>query len=157
MLPPFSGQKSKELTVWSRLLQKTIVNPICYTNRPFIHIDFPILTTTKLTRRNVPEDTNLNRHLRESPTLWCSGEQTGVACTLWTCIREVLNSNLGRDTGYPNCVFSWISSVPADKYWDNISIGPRLLPPKIHSNSLFTKHPTIRRYTARFRKVGSNV
>jgi hypothetical protein len=27
-------------------------------------------------------------------------QQLGVAITFWTCIREVLGSNLGRDTGY---------------------------------------------------------
>jgi hypothetical protein len=54
MLPPFSGQKSQELTVWSRPLQKTIVNPVCATySAHLFYIDLPILTTSKPTWRNI--------------------------------------------------------------------------------------------------------
>jgi hypothetical protein len=31
-----------------------------------------------------------------------NSEQVGVAVNLWTCIREVLDPNLGRATGYPD-------------------------------------------------------
>lgn len=29
-------------------------------------------------------------------------EQVGLAITFWTCFCEVLGSNIGLDTGYPN-------------------------------------------------------
>jgi K+-sensing histidine kinase KdpD len=39
-------------------------------------------------------------------------EQEGVAVTVLTGIREVLGSNPGRDTDYPDYGCSWFSSVP---------------------------------------------
>jgi hypothetical protein len=39
--------------------------------------------------------------------------------TLLLCIQEVLGSNLGPETGYPDCGFSWFSSVLTGKLWDS--------------------------------------
>jgi hypothetical protein len=35
-----------------------------------------------------------------------------LAVRLETCIQEVLASNLGRDTGYPDCGFWWSRQTP---------------------------------------------
>jgi hypothetical protein len=50
--------------------------------------------------------------------------------TLLIRIRNVPGSNLGPETGYTNCGFSWISSVPPVKYKDStLKLGhERLLP-----------------------------
>jgi hypothetical protein len=39
-------------------------------------------------------------------------KQAGVEVKLQLRIREVFGSNTGEDTGYPNYVFSWLSSDP---------------------------------------------
>jgi hypothetical protein len=44
-----------------------------------------------------------------------------VAVTLWTCVREMLSSNLDRNTDYPGRGFSYFSSVPSGKFQDSIS------------------------------------
>jgi hypothetical protein len=62
---------------------------------------------------------------------------------LWTPIREVLGSNLGRDTGYSEG-FLWIYSVPLGKCQDSTWVRPRPLP---SISSEFIYHPTIRRYS----------
>jgi hypothetical protein len=57
----------------------------------------------------------------------------------FTLIPEVLHSNLGRVTGYPDSGFMWFSSVPTGKFSDNISIRPRPLPSKsfpIHNSPI---------------------
>jgi hypothetical protein len=45
-------------------------------------------------------------------------------------IREVPGSNLGSETGYPVCDFSWFLSVPPGKFWDKtLKVGhSRFLP-----------------------------
>jgi hypothetical protein len=49
-------------------------------------------------------------------------DEAGVAVTLWTCNRNVLGSNPGRNTGYPPRDISWFSSDPVGNCWDNASI-----------------------------------
>jgi hypothetical protein len=66
-------------------------------------------------------------------------EQVGVAVTVQTYIREVLYSNLGRDTDYPD--WGFFSSVLPVKFHNSTSIRPRSL-----SDSFFINHCTIRRY-----------
>jgi hypothetical protein len=53
-----------------------------------------------------------------------------IAVTLWARIREMLDLNPARDTGYPASDSSLFSAAPPDKCWDNIWIRPRLLPSK---------------------------
>jgi hypothetical protein len=72
-------------------------------------------------------------------------ELSGVAAIVWTLIREVLGSILGRDTypdarlsGYPHS-FQEISDIEPQ-------IRSRSPPPKMIYNSSFFS-PTIRRYT----------
>jgi hypothetical protein len=43
--------------------------------------------------------------------------QTGIVTKFWICIREVLSSNLGRNTDYPDRGSSWFSSVHPCKCW----------------------------------------
>jgi hypothetical protein len=43
-------------------------------------------------------------------------------------IREVLGSNLGHNTGYPDYGSSWSPSIPAGKFRDSILIRSRPLP-----------------------------
>jgi hypothetical protein len=49
---------------------------------------------------------------------------------LQICIQEVLASNLGMDTSYPDWGFSWFSSVPTGIYLDNTSIRSQPFPSK---------------------------
>jgi hypothetical protein len=67
-------------------------------------------------------------------------EQFGVAVTHLTCIREVLGSYLGRDSGYPDWNSSWVSSFPALKLRDSISLIPGATPsisfPRLHSSPI---------------------
>jgi hypothetical protein len=72
--------------------------------------------------------------------------QAGLDVTLLTCIWEVLGSDLVRDTGYPYCYFSWLSSVDPRIYRDSASIWPRPLPFKffhIHHASIILPWDTI--------------
>jgi hypothetical protein len=39
-----------------------------------------------------------------------------AAVTLYTCIQEVIGSEIGRDTGYLRCEFSWLFSLPPDRH-----------------------------------------
>jgi hypothetical protein len=43
-------------------------------------------------------------------------EQAGVAVTIYTCIREVFGSKLGRGTVFSERRFSWRSSVPQKNF-----------------------------------------
>lgn len=67
-------------------------------------------------------------------------EQFCVAVSLLTCIPEMLGSNLGQNTGYPDWDNSWSSSAPPEKFRDNSSV--RLWP--LLSNSSFINHRTNR-------------
>jgi hypothetical protein len=60
-------------------------------------------------------------------------DQFGLEVTLWICVREVLGSNLSRNTDCPNWGFWQFSLVPKGKCWD-ISIRLRLI--------LFESFPT---------------
>jgi hypothetical protein len=42
-------------------------------------------------------------------------QRAGLNVRLQICIREVVGSNLGRDTGYPYWGHSWFFSLPPDK------------------------------------------
>jgi hypothetical protein len=66
-------------------------------------------------------------------------ERAGSAMTLYACIREVLGSNLGWDTGYHE-VFSWYSSVSPAKFYKTMTRSFQILP-----NSLLFSDPTTRR------------
>jgi hypothetical protein len=39
--------------------------------------------------------------------------------TLLLCIQEIPGSNLGLESGYPDCGFSWLSSVPPGECQDS--------------------------------------
>jgi hypothetical protein len=54
-------------------------------------------------------------------------EQGSVAISLQTCIREILGSNLGRDTGYPEWSVSCFPSFPSYKCQISTSNRPRPL------------------------------
>jgi hypothetical protein len=56
--------------------------------------------------------------------LWCSEIELagGVAGKLFTCIRKVVISNLGRDTRWSE-VFLWFSSVPVGNFLVVIRLG----------------------------------
>lgn len=54
-----------------------------------------------------------------------STEGSGVASAFYTCIREVICSNLGQDTCYPE-----VSSGPSSKISDGTPVTPRSLPSK---------------------------
>jgi hypothetical protein len=55
-------------------------------------------------------------------TSWSGRDLSGIDLFQWLAtprrIREVPGSNLGPETGYPDCVFSWFSSNPPGKYLD---------------------------------------
>jgi hypothetical protein len=72
--------------------------------------------------------TQISRH----PASWSTG-------SVLDRIREVFGSNPGRDTGDLDLGFSWLSSVPPEKYQKNTSIRLRPLPPK-SSNLSLTYH-----------------
>jgi hypothetical protein len=57
-------------------------------------------------------------------------KQVGVVVTLQTCIREMLGSNLGPDTGYPHLEFSRVFPVPPCKPRNNTPIRQLPLPSK---------------------------
>jgi hypothetical protein len=72
---------------------------------------------------------------------------------LQTCIRDVLGSDLGRDTGYSDRSISWFSAAPPDKCRD---IMPRPLPSKFftvhqlpYNSTLFLLATAITRYYPR--------
>jgi hypothetical protein len=50
-------------------------------------------------------------------------EQVGAAVTLYICIREMLSSNLGRNTGYPVWYFPQSLQI-----WGSAAIKQQLLP-----------------------------
>jgi hypothetical protein len=70
-------------------------------------------------------------------------EQAGVAVTLWTYIRDVPGSNLGWETGYLDCGFSLLSSVPPGKCWDGTFKQATIAAFQILSNSSFIEHPIL--------------
>jgi hypothetical protein len=59
------------------------------------------------------------------------------AVTLQTCTGEVIGSNLGRYTSYPDNDFSWFYSVPQENYFVYAATVSFQTP----SNAMFTKHP----------------
>jgi hypothetical protein len=56
------------------------------------------------------------RSFTKSPIYTGSNEQADLELKLYTFIRKVLSSNLGRNIGYPDQESSWLSSVP--QYFD---------------------------------------
>jgi hypothetical protein len=64
---------------------------------------------------------------------------------LLLCIREVPGSNLGPEAGYPECVFSWFSSVPPGECWDStLKLGhDRFLPSPFQFIHLSPFHSTL--------------
>jgi hypothetical protein len=64
-------------------------------------------------------------------------EAAAVIVTLYSCIREVLSSNLVRDTGYPEIFRGLPQSLQADAGAE----------PRLGHNSSFIDHPIIRRHT----------
>jgi hypothetical protein len=56
--------------------------------------------------------------------IWLITERAGVAVTLMTRIREIIDSNLVWDTGNPGGAFSWFSWVPPCRIRDSIPILP---------------------------------
>jgi hypothetical protein len=60
-------------------------------------------------------------------------------------IREVPGSNLGPEAVYPECVFSWFSSVPPGKFRDNtLKLGhDRFLPSPFQFIHLSPFHSTL--------------
>jgi hypothetical protein len=73
--------------------------------------------------------------------VWWSG---GLA--VWTCLREVVCSNIDRDTGYIDKGTSWVSSVPPSKCRDVPGLGHCRVSPKPFQ---FTCRHTTRRYIAK--------
>jgi hypothetical protein len=53
-----------------------------------------------------------------------TNEQDGVAVTMQTPVWEMLGSNPGQDTAYPDGDVSYISSRPPGKCWESTLIGP---------------------------------
>jgi hypothetical protein len=51
-------------------------------------------------------------------------EQVGVAVTIWTCIWEVLGSNLNHHTGYHELGIYWLASAPPGKHRENAATTP---------------------------------
>jgi hypothetical protein len=73
-----------------------------------------------------------------SPKL--SALEGGVAITSKTCVQEVLDSNISRDTGH----LDRFSTVPPYICEGNISVRPRRRPSTLRiSNSLLNGHRTI--------------
>jgi hypothetical protein len=70
-------------------------------------------------------------------------EQAGVAATLWAYVREVLSSNLTRDTGYPDSGFVWFYTISPGKFQDFTSIRTQLHPSKILFRSPFISYSTV--------------
>jgi hypothetical protein len=75
------------------------------------------VATQQTTRRHIPEDDTLHNHRCENLKSYrkflgyisnCqlfkedSTEKVGAVVTHFTCIQEVIGSNLGRDTGSPD-------------------------------------------------------
>jgi hypothetical protein len=61
-------------------------------------------------------------------------------------IRDIHDSNLGSDTGYPDKGFLYVSSVLSNKSRDSILTQATTTSFHILSNRLFTNHPIIWRY-----------
>jgi hypothetical protein len=64
-----------------------------------------LLTTYQTTRCHNPDDNNVNSR--------CVTDEVGQGVTLHSCIREVISSNLGRNTDCRDWGPTWLSSVPA--------------------------------------------
>jgi hypothetical protein len=43
-------------------------------------------------------------------------EEVGIPIMYQSSIWEVLSSDLSSNTGYPECGFSWFSSIPPSKF-----------------------------------------
>jgi hypothetical protein len=54
----------------------------------------------------------------------------GLALTHLTFLWDLFGSNPGWDIGYPDLIFSWLSSVPPGDCWGNTSTKPLPLPSK---------------------------
>lgn len=50
-----------------------------------------------------------------------STEREGIAGTIWTCIREIPDSNLDWDTAYSDYRFSCVSLVSLDYCHESVS------------------------------------
>jgi hypothetical protein len=57
-----------------------------------------------------------------------------IAITFLTRIRELLSSNLGRDSGYPDWGISWFSSVSLGKFRYSTAIRPWPIYSKLFPN-----------------------
>jgi hypothetical protein len=53
-------------------------------------------------------------------------EEGCLGVTLQMCIQEVLGSNLGQGTSYPDWGFARFTSLRLGNYWDSMSIASPL-------------------------------